>query len=318
MPSYRLYTGVPIFKRLKEVSSKDAKWAFVPQHRFLATSVSGRETSMEEDGRHESSGLIPVATLQEASNRISGMYNNVIFSDDGVDEEDGHLCAEREVNCFLATPAEEMDSRGKVQLFIYILAHNNGKSNPDSSNEGSLISWPPTNPAQLRVREPSSPLISISRRDTADETQVDHSVSVSYSYTSVSSIALFPAFVVNLHTLSTLSALTRPHPSSSSIFRKVNLLVAVLEVDGPEAVTIKKGKDAGKEITVLKLIVSDESGAACKITAWREVAERWAGHTASDDEESRTGIHMSVDAVKKGDIVYLTSKSHHSGFSFSH
>jgi hypothetical protein len=61
-------------------------------------------------------------------------------------------------------------------------------------------------------------------------------------------------------------------------------------VEGPDAVRIKKGLDAGKEVSVLKMILGDEEGSVCKLTAWRDVADAWGAL-----------------GVKRGDIIYLES-----------
>ena len=45
--------------------------------------------------------------------------------------------------------------------------------------------------------------------------------------------------------------------------------MAVLEVDGPDVIKIGKGPETGKEIGLLKMILGDEDGAVCKLTAWR-------------------------------------------------
>jgi hypothetical protein len=68
----------------------------------------------------------------------------------------------------------------------------------------------------------------------------------------------------------------------------VNVLLATLEVEGPDTVHVKKGPDAGKEVSVLKMILGDEDGSVCKLTAWREVADAWGAL-----------------GVKRGDIIYL-------------
>lgn len=75
----------------------------------------------------------------------------------------------------------------------------------------------------------------------------------------------------------------------------MNLLVAVLEVDGPDVVTIKKGPDAGLEVAVLKLVIGDQDGGVARVTAWRETAENWSGQDGD------------TVAVKKGDVVLLQS-----------
>lgn len=76
--------------------------------------------------------------------------------------------------------------------------------------------------------------------------------------------------------------------------RKINILVAVLEVEGPDTITIRKGADAGKQVSLLKLILGDEEGGVCKLTAWREVADLW-------------GRNEDLPAVKRGDIVSIES-----------
>ena len=111
-------------------------------------------------------------------------------------------------------------------------------------------------------------------------------------YSDASSIARFPTFHFNLHTLTSLSRLSE-NKFKGSI--KVNVLLAVLEVEGPDTIRIKKGPEAGKEITILKMILGDEEGTACKLTAWREVAEEWGGSG-------------KTEAAKRGDIVHIESR----------
>ena len=111
-------------------------------------------------------------------------------------------------------------------------------------------------------------------------------------YSDASSIARFPTFHFNLHTLTSLSQLSE-NKFKGSI--KVNVLLAVLEVEGPDTIRIKKGPEAGKEITILKMILGDEEGTVCKLTAWREVAEEWGGSG-------------KTVAAKRGDIVHIESK----------
>lgn len=140
------------------------------------------------------------------------------------------------------------------------------------------------------------------------ETQETNSLSYSQwpGDGSDASVARFPAFHFSLHTLSSLAALEHnpasgghvrvsyPFPSGK---RKANLLVAVLEIEGPESIRIKKGTDAGKEVSLLKVIVGDEDGGVCRLTVWREVAEQWGGAYVDSKEPS----------MKKGDVVYLQS-----------
>jgi hypothetical protein len=114
------------------------------------------------------------------------------------------------------------------------------------------------------------------------ETQ-DFSTGGSYSEAS-SSIARFPAFQFSLSALSFLA----------SARGKVCLLLSVLEVDGPDEVTVRRGPDAGHVVYVLRLIVGDEANTIRKLTAWREIAETWGGAT-------------QAEGVRRGDVVYFES-----------
>jgi hypothetical protein len=77
---------------------------------------------------------------------------------------------------------------------------------------------------------------------------------------------------------------------------KTCLLLAVLEVDGPDEVTVRRGPDAGRVVSVLRLIVGDEAGTIRKLTAWRAVAEAWGGAT------------QEAVGMRRGDVVYFESK----------
>ena len=100
------------------------------------------------------------------------------------------------------------------------------------------------------------------------------------------SIARLPSFHIPVNRLSSIESALR-RESSAYATRKVCLLVAILDVDGPNVVRIKKGQDAGKEAAVLMLVVGDGEGQATKITVWRERAEEWG------------------EMVRKGDVVYM-------------
>ena len=65
-------------------------------------------------------------------------------------------------------------------------------------------------------------------------------------------------------------------------------------MEGPDTIRIKQGKDAGNEVSLLKMILGDEDGNVCKLTAWREIADAWGGNGAAP-------------GVKRGDIVYIES-----------
>ena len=76
---------------------------------------------------------------------------------------------------------------------------------------------------------------------------------------------------------------------------KTCLLLAVLEVDGPDEVTVRRGPETGRTVSVLRLIVGDEASTIRKLTAWREVAETWGGAT------------QDAVGIRCGDVVYFES-----------
>jgi hypothetical protein len=57
---------------------------------------------------------------------------------------------------------------------------------------------------------------------------------------------------------------------------------------------VKKGSDAGQQVSILKLILGDDQGSVCKLTAWRDTADAWGGLGPSP-------------GLKRGDILYLES-----------
>lgn len=158
-------------------------------------------------------------------------------------------------------------------------------------DQTTLITWPPTaeeaTTESNRERRASIFLsVSASRFLETQETQE----TASYNYSDASSIGRFPSFNFSLHSLTSLSALTAAPKSP----RKFAVLVAALEVEGPDTITIKKGADAGKQVSLLKMILGDEEGTVCKLTAWRQIADLWGGN---DD----------LPAVKRGDILFIES-----------
>ena len=115
---------------------------------------------------------------------------------------------------------------------------------------------------------------------------------MTYNYSDASSIGRFPSFNFSPHSLTSLSTLSVLSKSGRGS-RKVAILVAVLEVDGPDTITIKNGAEAGKQISMLKMILGDEEGNVSKLVACRDITDVWGGNTA-------------YPAVKRGDICYVS------------
>ncbi|KAG1742014.1 hypothetical protein EDB19DRAFT_692235 [Suillus lakei] len=201
--------------------------------------------------------LYPPATLEAASRRISLLYQNIIFDDS--------------------------DEEAFGQERVGQSAWPDG-SQPLMNEQTTVITWPPTPVADTTdipsfLRTPQSQ--SQSQLAAMNETQETTSV----SYSDASSIAHFPHFQISLHNVSSLVSL---YSEKIARGRKVNILLAILEMEGPDTVRVKNGPDAGKEVSVLKMILGDEDGSVCKLTAWRDVADAWGAL-----------------GIKRGDIIYL-------------
>lgn len=224
----------------------------------------------------------PSSALDGASRRISTIYENIIFADNDEDEGDTQTVEEELIGDDQG--GEAKPSRRRC-----------GSSH--SSDRTTLITWAATTQPEcetdsarrITLRTSTVSCAAASSWQNNLETQEDgHSAnSYTYAYSSTSSIARFPDFHFSLGTLSALA----------SARGKACLLLAVLEVDGPDEVTLRRGPDAGRVVSVLRLIVGDEASTIRKLTAWREIAESWGG-TAQDT----VGV-----GVRRGDVVYFES-----------
>lgn len=216
---------------------------------------------------------------------------------------------------------------------IYPLAPSPQPSQPRA---GPVETAPVTQPASPAVRELPSIDLSIlnvlNEASTIIETQpsqgtatdFEESYSAEYSNTSSIAIGRFPHFHFNLHSVVSLAQLSgttttttnskhfyqaaRPGATmatnAKAMSRKVDLLLAILEVDGPDRIKVKKGAQAGTEVSILKLILGDEQGSVCRLTAWRETAEEWGGERQVV-QEGRLG---EGEGVKRGDVVYIQGR----------
>ncbi|KZT10937.1 uncharacterized protein LAESUDRAFT_755572 [Laetiporus sulphureus 93-53] len=257
--SYRVFTGAP---SVHDIATS------TPPYRWRTCSTSTSPIPYY--------GL-PPATFEAASRRISLLYQNIIFDDHS--EED---------------------------------VHGGGDLDPSELQEKTtFITWSPTavdtTGSQFASRTGTSflrPTASASRPRSQFQTQ-DTQDKTSYIYSDASSISRFPAFHFSLHALTPLSSLIaeahaqKRQPNAGKDSRKVTVLAAVLELDGPDTIRIKRGVDAGKDVSLLKLILGDDDGTICKLTAWREVAESWGGSIPE----------LTSPGVKRGDVLLLESES---------
>ncbi|PSS06872.1 hypothetical protein PHLCEN_2v3530 [Hermanssonia centrifuga] len=286
MSRFEVFVGAPTTQDLKQTNKSPHRWLTVSSTPKPATFFA-----------------LPPATLEAASLRISRLYENIIF--DGLGSEEEKECEEpsRDVE-------RRPDTQGKI-LFMYCQAavHSlmHGAATPEQS---TLISWPPTGrdveESHIEGGRDISflrPTASLSRLRSQFQTQ-DTQETGSYDYSDASSIGHFPVFHFTLHNLTSLSTLQnkngrnpvqRFQPNTSS--PKLTVLAAVLEIEGPDTIRIKKGTDAGKDVSISKLIIGDDEGMVGKLTAWRDVAERWGGCYPDRDSPS----------IKRGDVVLFQS-----------
>lgn len=161
-------------------------------------------------------------------------------------------------------------------------------------NTTSLIipATAPDNEASKSIRDSTflhPSLLGLSRTRSSigtqdDETQ-DTTGSYNQSFSDASSIGRLPRFHFNLHALTGLRVLaTSAAGARGRGTRKVTVLAAIVEVEGPDTVTIRKGADAGREVTLLKVVLADDAA-----------AELWSGSGRAP-------------AIARGDVVLLESK----------
>lgn len=210
----------------------------------------------------------PPATLDAASRRISLLYKNVIFTDSQEPEQND----------------DDDDSADGSGLCLTGL-----RGSANRIMQTTFVTWPPT-PAANTTGAPSFLRPSGSLLQGTYQTE---ETGTSFGYSDASSITRFPNFQFSLHKLTPLSSLCAAAKSGRGS-RKVNMLLAALEVQGPDSVRAKKGSDAGQQVSILKLILGDDQGSVCKMTAWRDTADAWAGLGPSP-------------GLKRGDILYFES-----------
>ncbi|KAI6043369.1 hypothetical protein EDC04DRAFT_2652780, partial [Pisolithus marmoratus] len=226
---------------------------------------------------HDPTLVYPTATLDEASRRISLLYQNIIFKDS---DEDG----------------ERIDDSRPVEA--------DGETQDDGERATTFLTWPPTpadtQPSKKSLNATSLPSFLLTSQSQPQATyQTQETV---YSDENTSAVTRFPNFQFSLHTITSLSSLRSTANAQDQVRQrsshKVNVLVVVLEVEGPDTVKVKTGPSAGQEVSILKFILGDEEGCVCRLTAWRDTAEVWGGYGMDPD---------SPPALARGDVVYFES-----------
>ncbi|KAJ8081552.1 hypothetical protein PM082_007397 [Marasmius tenuissimus] len=242
---FQVFLGAPTAKELRSTPTDSyGRWE------TFDSSYSHPHTQLQASTSISGLSPLPPATLEAASRRISRIYQNAIFQD-VEDEEEGN------------------DSMDVIE---------DRASGYGVEGKTTVITWDETVSHQVETsrleRNISRSVIRTSYSESMETQETQ-----SYDYSDTSSIARFPTFHFGLHSLTSLSTISASRGKGST---KVNMLLAVLEVEGPDTITLKKGADTGKEISIMKMILGDESGCVCKLTAWREIAEAWSSTKRGD------------------------------------
>ncbi|KAI0293485.1 hypothetical protein B0F90DRAFT_1822066 [Multifurca ochricompacta] len=202
------------------------------------------------------------------------MYDNIIFGGEEEDEGDSQLV--------------DMRTGDQTTLITWAATTQpeDGESSEFTNRRPSLRDFSISRTRTLQ-QEKDHPHLETQDQSTSTTTNTTGN---SYSYSDTSSIARFPDFQFSLGALSALSLAlgsVRGPPWGRGNKKVCCFLLAVLEVDGPDEVTVRRGPDTGHVVSVLRLIVGDETSTICKLTAWRQVAETWGG------------------GIRRGDVVYF-------------
>ncbi|KAG6331044.1 hypothetical protein ID866_8044 [Astraeus odoratus] len=285
MVHYRVFLGAP---SPSDIAKSPSSYVWKTTENTLAPSLRPSYS------QYNPSVVYPPATLDAASRRVSLLYQNIIFKD-ADEEEEGKA---DEAPGYGYRESQEVDDR-------------------DSQRERTtFVTWPPT-PTSLQTKKttdsgnlnvtglPTFLLPSQSQPLGTYETQGTASYAYSDDASSSSAIAHFPNFQFSLHTITSLSSIFDAAKSfarqqGSARLRRVNILVVILETEGPDTIKLKNGQDAGKEVSIFKMILGDEEGSVCRLTAWRDTADVWGGYGAGPDPPP---------AMKRGDVVYFESGS---------
>ncbi|KAG8895941.1 hypothetical protein FRB99_000254 [Tulasnella sp. 403] len=233
----------------------------------------------------EPSLILAQGTFDQASQMLSKVYANVIFGDE---DEDDELAAEQEIEHSRDSSVSSYVSWDPTNPAPNTSSGGGNGNNTRRSSNGTFLRSTELSNTSHQIRGTSRSFIPteesyIQLEETLPETQDDSGLDTTGREDE--SIGRFPAYHFSLHRLSSLSLLLAADMRRKHR-RVVCLLLAILEVDGPNVIKTKTGIQMG----MLKLIVADESGAVAKLVVWRDLAFTWAGGGA-------------LGTFRKGDVV---------------
>ncbi|KAF1813971.1 hypothetical protein P152DRAFT_457340 [Eremomyces bilateralis CBS 781.70] len=104
-------------------------------------------------------------------------------------------------------------------------------------------------------------------------------------------------------------------PTATHVFRsrhgpclsviKAHLLVAVVAMCPPKAVTVRSPQQRGQRMEIVELEVADETAGRFRISFWFEPSERGARREAGE-ADMRVQLRRQVETLEMGDMVLLT------------
>ncbi|KAI5997695.1 hypothetical protein F5J12DRAFT_785154 [Pisolithus orientalis] len=201
---------------------------------------------------HDPTLVYPTATLDEASRRISLLYQNIIFED--ADDEDGEWIDDSESD---GAGGEILLTQDDIDGFDFDIA---------TTTTTFLTSWAPTPAATLEEKRKCCGIGIGIWFSSLLPPHVAVSATAGYIRNARNGISL--------HTITSLlslgSAAVEQHQNQNQAQQrrayKVKVLVDILEVEGPDTVEVKTGPCAGQEVSILKLLFGDEEGCVCGLT----------------------------------------------------
>ncbi|PVG01569.1 hypothetical protein CPB86DRAFT_79516 [Serendipita vermifera] len=278
MTQYTVFLPPPSFKELSVTS--DYIWKSADAHLRVQDYVDdsphllSQEQSINQgDGQDDEGSVNILSQLSlsegvprerkptQTSEQFSELYANDIFVDEE-ENDDNMKGVEQDAGSHSSSESEPLE-------WSQSTASQPHQDQTTFLSQNHLLS-----PSQASSEEPSVSL--------------DESVSFnSVSEVSDTSIHRMPRFRIPLHRATTLKSMLQGRAPRNADFRKVCTLVGVIDIDGPDIVRVKKGKDAGKEIGLLKIIMADADGSIVRLTIWRSLAQTWG------------------ESIRRGDVIFF-------------
>lgn len=238
--------------------------------------------------------LLPESQIVFSGEQVSHNYAGAIPNENKTREDAYHSQSRFTFRTTQTTENYEWSLTNKSRLLPSQMSGGGG----DSVQSSLRAPFPPTSQTVPESRCPGT------RR--TQRTSFEESAETESQNVSDSSIMHLPTFHIPLRQLVKVSSLLEfcnevgnDDPFAAGGSRTIPaVLVAIMDVDGPTTITLKKGLDAGKEVALLKLVLGDPEGGMIKLTAWRDAAERWGTEIRKGDVVLLQNLQLTHNAIE--------------------